>query len=586
MAWKRFYCGAIKLVFILLPVFACRSKGSLSDLENAEHPPMPTDVQQEDNLSGEREKWHFERWFNYPDSVNPGYRVHSIINPAGNPVLRSHDCNLLKEAAYGLAAVLKTKDKLALLEYSRPKAKDWCEVNLHPITTDRFRQLYSRTGADTTDVNCWASALYFGGIKKEWSITGDDSWSFFQSSLACRLLDPSEKAKPGDFLSMRMPGDGMRPLEVHGAVYISDDIWLSKNGASSLLLRESPAVIGNYGQTRDQWRCVDPRSDQRGCAIILQYFRCQSNSVFEANTDVFSGAIKAIYAEIEPILNDYERLLFSGYPGDYALFESYPVNEPFNWTMVDGYHSEEDQKKIHAFLDSSSSTYYRVEKHAYKIPEFSANFLKELRNQSPEHNCLKQKANSTEIYSCFRKDNESIDEFSSFQVAYIQRYASKLYEHIRELWRAHKESTAARKVIEAKLYLALNLHFRMQSFNGNHVNFINADMKLPDDLDPFTVFSPSPRVNHILVDGPSLDYGSCRRCRLFLSDVKPEGFKKIIQELSDWVVDGSIGPSDFRAQGGSHYSLKFSSNQKLTATQVRERMKKIGVHLKLLTEWD
>jgi hypothetical protein len=126
--------------------------------------------------------------------------------------------------------------------------------------------------------NCWNLALVMSDILPALRFSPPKEMTFYMQSPLCRSLKNGEERIPGDIGAIRNIGpNGLE--EVHGFIYISDDIAYSKNGANKktpYALQPLNTVYETYN-VPDLAECKQNRTfPGEKCAQAMSFYRCMS----------------------------------------------------------------------------------------------------------------------------------------------------------------------------------------------------------------------------------------------------------------------------------------------------------------------
>lgn len=102
---------------------------------------------------------------------------------------------------------------------------------------------------DTTRGNCWGVACLATGLARGVTSMNDAEFTLLLESDLVKRVTSRDQLKPGDLIAIRAASKH-RTLEseIHGAVYVSDNLMFSKNGAGEgpLRLQDSNEVLYTY----------------------------------------------------------------------------------------------------------------------------------------------------------------------------------------------------------------------------------------------------------------------------------------------------------------------------------------------------
>jgi len=156
-----------------------------------------------------------------------------------------------------------------------------CETDLSKCLPEEVLSYNNKTSA-VSGPNCWNLALVMAKVVPALRYSSDHEMAFFMNSPLCRQLGPSEKKRPGDIGAIRTSKAGQ---ELHGFMWISDDLVFSKNGASS----KSPYEVQSF---KDLTKTYDEVLDfmckngmVKECTSKIETLRCQSMDSYLENKE-------------------------------------------------------------------------------------------------------------------------------------------------------------------------------------------------------------------------------------------------------------------------------------------------------------
>lgn len=164
--------------------------------------------------------------------------------------------------------------------------------NLMPAVARRFHWCFGR-------VNGWSTAAYMAGLTDGLFRMEANEFKLWLASPLARPLGENEDLQAGDVITYRSDMDtGASPSgEIHAAIYISDNLVFSKNGAAEQPLRvqDSLEVAAQYMNTRLMQR-ISSR---------IEAFRVRPFSAFVAE---YGAALTAESAALLADLRRYDEL--------------------------------------------------------------------------------------------------------------------------------------------------------------------------------------------------------------------------------------------------------------------------------------
>ena len=158
----------------------------------------------------------------------------AIIQDAeGFPLLRTKGDQRLHSTLQALADFRRIREPAFVMDKSQltitKLQDDWIETSVEGVLSERVKQLFLKSIKDTVDANCWNTALVGAGLEEGLLHSVGVDFSYQMSSQQCQELAPNESLKTGDVIAIRARSEtsGTGFVEVHAAVYITEDLWLS-----------------------------------------------------------------------------------------------------------------------------------------------------------------------------------------------------------------------------------------------------------------------------------------------------------------------------------------------------------------------
>ncbi len=122
--------------------------------------------------------------------------------------------------------------------------------------------------------NCWATSSYNTHITPSLIYLAPEEFNFHMIHETQCILKTYEERKPGDLIALRSPNaaDPQGYDEVHGFIYLTDQLTYSKNGMyrnSTFSIQSYPEVLKLYGVSEHCEKTPDAT-----CAIYAQFLHC------------------------------------------------------------------------------------------------------------------------------------------------------------------------------------------------------------------------------------------------------------------------------------------------------------------------
>jgi hypothetical protein len=249
-----------------------------------------------------------------------------IQNKQGQIFLTGPSCHELQEQDQ----VLRTWTAL-VKENSGPKAspvvaaddENRCELLISNSVPSFVRSLQNFKTA-FSGPNCWNTNLRLSHLEEFSRFSKAAEMSFWMNSPYCREVSDSEKSFPGDIIAIRalnpnpVSSAALAFEEIHGMIYISEDLVFSKNTSSRMSsygIQRASLVYQNF-RTTDPG-CMKIQGQPAGCPVWTNHFRCTSSQrdrVTLENSNVDFARLSAQVRGIESVLSDYVMYGRGDYP--------------------------------------------------------------------------------------------------------------------------------------------------------------------------------------------------------------------------------------------------------------------------------
>jgi hypothetical protein len=214
----------------------------------------------------------------------------------GNLALTGADCAALEKQG---AALAEWKARLR----EAPAAREACRCGPQGCTlrvdAPSFVRRVHDTRARRWGPNCWNTALVSAGILSAPGFASPEEMSFWMASPLCRPLHAAEAPRPGDIAAIR----DEKGAEVHGFVYVSDELAFSKNylTAASPYALQSPAdVFGEYPVPA----LCRTSGGSAGCPAYIDLFRCSTREEYVRGSGL---ALEEDYLRAEKTVAEQEK---------------------------------------------------------------------------------------------------------------------------------------------------------------------------------------------------------------------------------------------------------------------------------------
>lgn len=285
----------------LAPLLACMTSGE------------PT-AQSEDALSADQALAQRLPDFYATERVFARDGIAVVRTPAGGIFLRARTCAERDEVLGALEKLRQRTDPGFRLGDVSPKSlpTGWCEARLDRVLSPYLAQSVGKVIDDTSvQSNCWGhSAAVAGTVTgvKELSAAG---FTHMLGSPLCRKLPGSEAPAPGDVVVLRSVAEKNGTFafeEVHTAVWITKNVWSSKNGAGSFVIASARSILAEYFGPSTPAECRErspdrPQADYlRRCQSVLEVYRCESIEQYRRRVRGAYAAYDAKLLALQPWL--------------------------------------------------------------------------------------------------------------------------------------------------------------------------------------------------------------------------------------------------------------------------------------------
>ena len=189
----------------------------------------------------------------------------------GTLLMKGASCELIQKQGVALS---HWKEKLhegtSSLESCQCKSQGDCSMSIDSVLPKFVAEIYG-TKAEYGGPNCWNAVLVAGKFIPNLRFSTPEEMSFWMDSPLCREMESSEVLQPGDIMAIRHVGEG----EVHGFVYVTDELTFSKNAyyrKDAYLLQNPDPIFTQYGAPegcRKKESAKDPK-----CRNYVTYYRC------------------------------------------------------------------------------------------------------------------------------------------------------------------------------------------------------------------------------------------------------------------------------------------------------------------------
>jgi len=173
-----------------------------------------------------------------------------------------------------------------------------CRVVLNSLLTPLVNRI-NHTRSPCDGPNCWNTTLTVSGLNEVLRFTSSQEFAGVLESQRCQEISYAHR-RPGDIVRLRDDNH-----EIHGLIYISDDLCFSKNGSS----QRSKYDIQSTADVLSRYEVLPPCDQGRGnkCTKYAQYYRCQSSDYQLP----YSSELAPISEQLEHLECEVSNLVFT-----------------------------------------------------------------------------------------------------------------------------------------------------------------------------------------------------------------------------------------------------------------------------------
>jgi hypothetical protein len=483
---RQLTCVPLALV-LYAAAFGCSSGASEESLSEEEVAARKTIKVYSTDLNGPSLP---NMWIRF-DEVYRDEKVAVLSDPAGRVLLRTRSAAVLDTQLRAMEKFRSLREPAFTLTpaiaatFDRKAVGGWFEARIDVLLGPDVHRVLWKSLGDTADANCFDLAMWGRGIVNEIRFASPSEMNYMWRSPQCRALAPGEAQLTGDLVAVRSGNDRNdmdEAREVHAALVISDDLWLSKNGGAPITIGAPAVVLGNYlaGQST---KCADhSNSSIARCSGHVTYFRCEGTEEYRARMpkDAWTTTIRDLHADLEPLLYAKEQANWIdtyGEDGEASIAESYVHKEVYRWSTEllarsKTPFSAEQVANVRSYLARLPPQALPIP-FTYEPPAYPKTLETPLVKLAPQ--CLEQQR-SVERVECVR--NEAGGAASALYREYVRSRITKLTKLARDTEVDLRNANGARgDVLKARLHLLYSLYHRVRSIDTVHTWF---DSELPE----------------------------------------------------------------------------------------------------------
>lgn len=232
-----------------------------------------------------------------------------IERKQGRLILKDNDCERLKRAQTSLkfwTESLNKKRSCPPLEKIRNDGTS-CQADITDCVPEHVKT-YQGISTEMQGPNCWNLSLVMKEILPGLRYSTAEEMAFYMRPPLCRELKNNQKRLPGDVGAIRGIFDGQVDEEIHGFLYISEDLAYSKNGFKN----DAPFEIQPLTKMFDLYEVSKGDECRQNsinfnskCKNVVSYFRCDSMESYLKRQNKIPHEIRKALKS----LNQYEQCM-------------------------------------------------------------------------------------------------------------------------------------------------------------------------------------------------------------------------------------------------------------------------------------
>lgn len=197
------------------------------------------------------------------------------------PISVTDDCNNLQKNINAIREWTTSRSNKCELDQPKQISNNTCSVDVSKCLPPEVVSYHGKK-SPVHGPNCWNLALVMAKVVPALRHTTQEEMAFFMNSPLCKEIGPSEPRLPGDIGAIRTLNSG---AEVHGFMWISDELVFSKNGAS----KEQPYALQSFKGVQQvysklqQKLCKKQKNTE--CETKIQTLRCETMDSYLENKE-------------------------------------------------------------------------------------------------------------------------------------------------------------------------------------------------------------------------------------------------------------------------------------------------------------
>ena len=176
-----------------------------------------------------------------------------------------------------------------------------CYMNINEVIPE-FVEHYQDVNAGRWGPNCWNTVLVVSQILPVTRFSPPEEMNFWMSSPLCKEVQENDVPQPGDIAAVR----GRNQDEVHASIYITDELFFSKNAVMTSASYRLQSSIGIFSIFPVQFSCRHRSGNPSDCTTYVNYFRCTSFADYAKNQNII---LTNRYKELEALVLKQEQMV-------------------------------------------------------------------------------------------------------------------------------------------------------------------------------------------------------------------------------------------------------------------------------------
>lgn len=229
-----------------------------------------------------------------------------VVKEGKKILLLGKDCNLLNKESDALAKWTQKVNERAVNQPCSCR-QGFCTKEVTSTIPD-FAEAYQFKHVPTDGPNCWNATLVGAKIVPQLRYTSDIEMNFWMNSPLCKERKANEPLQPGDLIAIR----GSDHKEVHGFIYLSENLSFSKNGYNKAMpysLQDPNVVFDIYEVPKN---CRRKTGEATGCANYANYFSCISMDDYLKKNPIKDPTAKETYKQLSDLECVISEAVLSG----------------------------------------------------------------------------------------------------------------------------------------------------------------------------------------------------------------------------------------------------------------------------------